>query len=52
MLKLKFVVWRQKMGKREARRNEIKGELNDLLDVAPFPTFINEAIYHHHLIIY
>lgn len=40
------------MGKKEARWNEIKGELDDLLDVAPFPTFINEAIYHHHLIIY
>jgi hypothetical protein len=51
MLKLKFVVGRPKTGKREARWNEIKQELNDLLDVAPFPTFINEAIYHYHLII-
>jgi len=40
------------MSKREAKWNELKGELNNLVDVTPIPNLIDEATYHHHLIAY
>jgi hypothetical protein len=42
--------WSQKMSKRGAKWNELKGELNNLLDVTPILNLIDETTYHHHLI--
>jgi len=44
--------WSQKMSKRGAKWNELKGELNNLLDVTPILNLIDETTYHHHLIAY
>jgi hypothetical protein len=52
MLKHLFVVWNKKLGNREARWNESIGELDNLLDAAPFPTLVNHTTYYYHLIIY
>ncbi len=40
------------MNKEEAKWNEFKGKLGNLLNVVPIPTFIIEIIYHHHLVAY
>jgi hypothetical protein len=45
LLKLEVVTWQQKTRKREARWNELKGELNVILDVTPFLTLANEVTY-------
>jgi hypothetical protein len=37
---------------KEAKWNEFKGKLGNLLNVVPIPTFTNETIYHHHLVAY
>jgi hypothetical protein len=42
-LKLKAIAKQQKAGKREARWNELNGELNAILDVTPLLRLINKA---------
>jgi hypothetical protein len=49
---LEFMGWRQKTSKRETKWNELKGELNNLLDVTPILNLIDETTFHHHLIAY
>lgn len=46
LLKLEVITKQQKTGKREARWNELNGELNAILDVAPLLRLINEAAYY------
>jgi hypothetical protein len=46
LLKLEAIAWQQKTRKKEVEWNEFKGELNVILDVAPFPTLANEITYH------
>jgi hypothetical protein len=46
------MAWQQKIRKRGAKWNELKGELKAILDVAPFPTLANEAIYCQQLTTY
>ncbi len=41
MLKLEFVAWKQKTCKKKAKWNELKGELNNLLDATPLFIIIN-----------
>jgi hypothetical protein len=45
LLKLEVLAWQQKIKKREARWNKLKGELNVILDVTPLLTFANEVTY-------
>ncbi len=52
LLKFEVVAWWQKIGKREARWNELKGELNAILDVAPLRTLANEVAYRQQLMAY
>jgi len=52
LLKLEVIAWQQKTRKREARWNEFKRELNVILDVTLFLTFVNEVTYHQMLTAY
>ncbi len=52
LLKLEAIAKQQKTGKREARWNELNGEFNAILDVAPLLRLINEATYYQQLITY
>lgn len=45
MLNLEVLAWRQKMSMRKARWNELKEKLNDLLEVAPLPSLVDETSY-------
>ncbi len=52
LLKLEARAWQQKIGKREVRWNEFKGEFNAILDAAPLPTLVDEATYDQQLMTY
>jgi hypothetical protein len=52
ILKFESMVWKQKTSKKKAICNELKGELDNLLDLTPFPTLTNEVTYHHYLVTY
>jgi hypothetical protein len=45
LLKLEVLAWRQKTSMREARWNELNAKLNDLLEVAPLPSLVDESSY-------
>ncbi len=42
----------QKEGKKETKWNELKGELEYILDASPHPTLVNEATYRLHFVVY
>jgi hypothetical protein len=46
LLKLEAITKQQKIRKREARWNELNKELNAILDIAPFPTLVDEVTYY------
>ncbi|CAM6027209.1 unnamed protein product [Sphagnum balticum] len=52
LLKLEALAWRQKSGKREARWNELKGELERILNAALLPTMTDEVAYCQQLAAY
>lgn len=52
ILKFESMVWKQKTSKKEAIHNELRGELDNLLDLTIIPTLTNEATYHHYLVTY
>jgi hypothetical protein len=48
MLKLETITHKQKACKRITKWNEFKGELEVIIDVAPFPTLADENTHRHH----
>jgi hypothetical protein len=46
MLKLEALAWRYKMGKREAKWNELNAKLNILLEMMPLSSLTYETSYH------
>jgi hypothetical protein len=52
LLKLEVITWQQMTRKTEARWNELKGELNVIMDVTPLPTLVNEVTYRKMLTVF
>lgn len=46
------MAWQQKIEKRKARCNELKGELNANMDDAPLTTQVDKAAYNQQLTAY